>query len=847
MVTIASAHNGGRLQTNLNYQSQGEFPYLNLLKTGDRWDYVTNTGPQRPDWYDTDGYPNNATLFSSFSGVGLRVRIPTQNSRPGYYCAMWDNTGTIGLGGGGGAALGSASFTGVISGTTLTVSALTGTMQPGHRVSGTGIATYTIVQRQLTGTAGAAGTYEVSVSQSLSSRAMTANGGSTSSSTGANSGYYASAIIGELLFFNIYAMGSPTDYVKNIKICHVEDVGRLLAGETFGVKFMARMREANYGVVRFLNYQDGNLTTMTNWASRKALSYFSWNARELRATFFGGTTTNSGNAYSMAAPSGWLGLTGGKPQHGQIVQGIFNVDATQSGTCSLKITGGAGGDTGVINLLDATGNALSVPGNSYPLGVATHPTSAFFCASYDQTLDAWLLSGGNVALGTYGLNNGAPFEVMFQMAAELGAHPYFISPPYALTPMTDFTTQLATYHKTNYLDNSAATWMIPRYEPPNELWNPSGGFQQTPYANIIATAYGWGNFYNQWYGKVLSTIGQAVAAVYGVTQANVKTQTKYHVICGVQTATFDAPGNIANNDVRLNSVYYITNPTSYSNMVQAGYSNTAGTAEAWRWTTHVTCANYWAPGSNAGATFDGWAAAFAGNKLQGSIAGGVLTVTRMDIDSDNPGETHYPLAVNDTIFCSEMAGGLYSGVKISSPGTGTGTTGTYNLSGASGITLVSQTIYSGRDLTAVDSYIATSASTGPFNIADVQVLYTNIKAWAKTFSITNLCGYEGGYSPDYTQIGAILWHKDVFRMAAKWAAGLNTYTRLNLNNFFGLTDGTLTAEFPSQYMLGGEFVAWSALDRDVYSVTNPPMWTALIAYGAQAPIIAYRSYTMKGI
>jgi len=67
----------------------------------------------------------------------------------------------------------SAAFTGSISGTTLTVSSVTGTLEPEHTVLGSGVANATYIVQQLTGTTGAAGTYQVSVSQNVSSTAMT--------------------------------------------------------------------------------------------------------------------------------------------------------------------------------------------------------------------------------------------------------------------------------------------------------------------------------------------------------------------------------------------------------------------------------------------------------------------------------------------------------------------------------------------------------------------------------------------------------------------------------------------------------------------------------------------------
>ena len=67
----------------------------------------------------------------------------------------------------------SASFTGSISGTTLTVSSVTGTIEPEHTVLGSGVANATYIVQQLTGTTGGAGTYQVSVAQNVSSVAMT--------------------------------------------------------------------------------------------------------------------------------------------------------------------------------------------------------------------------------------------------------------------------------------------------------------------------------------------------------------------------------------------------------------------------------------------------------------------------------------------------------------------------------------------------------------------------------------------------------------------------------------------------------------------------------------------------
>ena len=67
-----------------------------------------------------------------------------------------------------------ASFTGSIATTTLTVSAISaGSIYPSMQISGTGVTAGTRIVEQLTGTTGGTGTYTVSTSQTVTSTAMT--------------------------------------------------------------------------------------------------------------------------------------------------------------------------------------------------------------------------------------------------------------------------------------------------------------------------------------------------------------------------------------------------------------------------------------------------------------------------------------------------------------------------------------------------------------------------------------------------------------------------------------------------------------------------------------------------
>lgn len=112
-------------------------------------------------------YANNATGKVSFAGTGTP---PTSASVTGSIAANTTDTGSIAVN----------SLTGSISGTTLTVSAIaTGALFPGQTLSNTtsSIVPGTTIVSQLTGTTGSTGTYQVSVSQTVNSGTITGSGG----------------------------------------------------------------------------------------------------------------------------------------------------------------------------------------------------------------------------------------------------------------------------------------------------------------------------------------------------------------------------------------------------------------------------------------------------------------------------------------------------------------------------------------------------------------------------------------------------------------------------------------------------------------------------------------------
>lgn len=83
----------------------------------------------------------------------------------------------------------SASVTGSISGTTMTVTAVgSGALSAGQTISGSGVTAGTKIVKQLTGTAGSTGTYQVDTSQTASSTTITAAGATIAAYSGNTSG-----------------------------------------------------------------------------------------------------------------------------------------------------------------------------------------------------------------------------------------------------------------------------------------------------------------------------------------------------------------------------------------------------------------------------------------------------------------------------------------------------------------------------------------------------------------------------------------------------------------------------------------------------------------------------------
>ncbi len=400
----------------------------------------------------------------------------------------------------------------------------------------------------------------------------------------------------------ISAIGSPR--ITNLRICHVDDEALLDAGEVFGTKFKQRLLEGGYGIIRFGDWVPMNVTNLTTWASRRAASYVLYGGHECRSSIYAaGPMTNVGTAYSVAMPGFVLADKA-------LVTAVFN--ASNSSACTLNVAG-----TGAINILSQYSGDLSSDTNTFPEAGSFRSMATFM---YDADLNAWIKFGGDLAVASMGINNGVPPELMVQLCGEVGAHPHFVMPPFAVDPMTDYVTQLATYCR----DHGPA-WMVPTFEPTNETWNPF--FNQTGYATAKATAYGWGADVHNAYGKWTSTIGQAVSAVYGADR------TRYRVLCAVQTF-----GDQSASAPRMTSAKYVAQVPA----AQSGYTKSA----AKDWVTHGCVAGYFGP-SDYGQAAETTAAS---DYAAASTAAAKLAIATTYADTANSGSGQFRLSAVATVY-----------------------------------------------------------------------------------------------------------------------------------------------------------------------------------------------------
>lgn len=378
-------------------------------------------------------------------------------------------------------------------------------------------------------------------------------GGSNTVLSGSLSGTNGRAVFsysqsGDLVWYK-YTAVNPANPVTNLIICHEDDEAAIDNGEIFGYKFMQRLREGNPGAIRFMDTTYNNIAMTAKWSHRKNIDYFSWQQHEFPPSIYS-ATTNSGNDYS-ATLSGFT-LT-------DKARILVRWNATATGTATLNVSG-----TGAITIKNKRGDSSSI---AVPVPTANSQTELI----YDADLNCWMAYGMN---NGHGIENGWPPEICIALCNEIGAHPWF-NTPYLSTD--DFTSS------DSYMKNLAETCrdtlesgLIPRFEGPNETWNTAPGFAATQYGINKTAAWGWsGANDNDWYGKVMSELGQCVSAVYGGDRS------RYQVVAGMWV---NDPNGSTNVPKRLNSSAYVAN--------EAG-------EPAKDWVTNIAISMYWGGADSA--------------------------------------------------------------------------------------------------------------------------------------------------------------------------------------------------------------------------------------------------------
>lgn len=311
----------------------------------------------------------------------------------------------------------------------------------------------------------------------------------------------------------------------------------------------------------------------------------------------------TGQPYSNGQPVGFY-FSGNQPTGMCSCQTYYVVNAT---TNSFQVATTLGGsaitpaslNSGVMAVLSF--DTLSLNGSTaYPIKTAgalpiipsangqpaifgtTGSVKRYGTLVFDSALQAWLLNGAQNGLSA-GLNNSVPVEAFLEVCKELGLTPYVSIPFLALDPMTDYVPNMASLIK-----STNPAW-VPHFEPGNEVWNGNTAITNYAYAkswlhwdstNGSNNTLDWQN----WMGMVASTVGQAVAGVYG--KANLGTG--YHVRAGVQTDGFGVP--IPNPSSVMDPVFTSADYVA-SGPAQAGYTQTPAS----QWVDAVQVSNYVSP------------------------------------------------------------------------------------------------------------------------------------------------------------------------------------------------------------------------------------------------------------
>jgi hypothetical protein len=566
--------------------------------------------------------------------------------------------------------------------------------------------------------------------------------------------------------------------ITSIAIVHVDDEAAWEANPNgFGVKFIERLEEANCGVYRFLDWLSANTAMINAWSQVKPDDYFSYAVDERRSSIYY-VTTNVSDDYSIA----------GLPALTDKLTILAEWNATSSGT-----TPTLAGKT----IKNPSGGALAA---------SQKPASGkLSCLVFDEDLDCWLKTGGDSSLGDRGLSNGFPVETMVALCNELGAHPWFVQP--YLDTEADYMSGLATYCQANL-----ASGLIPRFEGPNEVWNTSSGFNGTPYAKNKANALWGASDEDQWYGRVVSVMGEAVSVPYSNDRA------KYQVICGLWASDPNGETSLLQ---RITSPNYVLD----------------GGDPATDWVTHISPAHYWKSSYTAQEELDAaheWQSASAGDKL--TIASAYVSTDQDVVISASIQNIARMVQIMGTWKTRadgySMAIAPYEGgydeiyPKVASNYTNYTPTPTAITRAAQAVVTVSAAF----PVPPVGSSVLFASIGGMTELNGNTYEVTARDENAHTFTLdvdsSGFTAFTSGGTATYVSSGL---YRTQLMEAGKESAAMQALTLSMYEQIVALG-----VEFPSQYIFCGEDVVWTIFDPNIYA-TASPAWAGIAEFNAVTP------------
>lgn len=627
------------------------------------------------------------------------------------------------------------------------------------------------------------------------------------------------------LFVGVVSVQSSTDYPHNMRLVHCDDefyddeTALTIRGEIFGKKFLDRLRQANVGVLRIFgpmgSFGDGvNDSTITTWASRRPMGAMSYVGEETRLSMYGGVTTNAGDDYSITTV-GTYAAGSGAPVDNETM--IIKWSATATGNSPTLNKDG----TGAVPIIVKNGTLLTTGGHTGRPGANLHAT-----VIYKAKLNAWLCFGTD--LGRAYLKNGAPPEIGFLLCAELGAHPYYPAPFLASDPVTDFMPSLAAYIEAN-----RPAWMRPKYEIPNEVWNSSNfAFCATTFGRAVQLVDNGGSL-----SSVPSYSASAMTwSGSGATGNSTLTIGAHTLKVGASVGIVSSglSGGFNGSTAFVTDIAVGGDPT----VIKINRAPTGGTFSS----VTITAKND---------DHHSWAGKVAANL--GQAIANALGIAKADVKTVQNTKYDFLLGVptvsgsttSGTSGCDERLAATSNVLRGGEPAYSWVThvcCAQYfspSVYGDGNIENSLATAYAGGDNTAPETYIGYCGGVaGGHNLNALLTRYTNWKAWASQsrFNVNKMCGYEGGYSPDYGSDSAL----NNLRKAGKHVQALLFYDYRNQLNFIGLT-GTgangepFTVEFPSNFVPFGRVPddnAWEIL-VDIYESPDPPTWQSICKFNAR--------------